>query len=171
MESTKETSSSRHLALQSIMKPGVETTRNKWEWGRRRVRQGMNETASSDNRWRPGRDGSDEVVCLREREREEEEVYRQSCLLTELAASQTLYEGIWATAEFITVTVGLVTDEDMNLDTERESGWRVEQLYQLKKPQAWHPVIIYWVWLYSVCFIHLCAHICSLYSVIQLWHS
>lgn len=30
------------------------------------------------------------------------------------------------------MTAGLVTDEDMNLDTERESGWRVERLYQLK---------------------------------------
>lgn len=58
------------------------------------MRRGANETASSDNRWRPGRDGRDEVVCLWEREREEEEVYRQSCLLTELATSQTLYEGV-----------------------------------------------------------------------------
>lgn len=36
------------------------------------MREGENETASSDNRWRPQSDGRDEVVCLQERERERE---------------------------------------------------------------------------------------------------
>ncbi len=59
------------------------------------MRRGENETASGDNRWRPQSDGRDEVVCLLEREREKgEEVYRQSCLLMELAAGQALYEGV-----------------------------------------------------------------------------
>lgn len=59
------------------------------------MRRGKSEMASSDNRWQPRSDGRDEVVCLQEREREnEEEVHRQSCLLMELAAGQTLYEGV-----------------------------------------------------------------------------
>lgn len=61
---------------------------------------------------------------------ERAEVY---CLLMELAASQTPYEGVWATGEFITVTAALVTDEDMNLNTERESGRRTGP-----SEQPWH---------------------------------
>lgn len=38
----------------------------------------------------------------------------------ELAAGQALYEGVCTTAEFITVTAGLVTDEDMNLNVAGE---------------------------------------------------
>lgn len=137
----KETSSLCHPAIELTMKQGVKKTRNemrvryKWResWDDERMRQPAVIIDEATERWqRWGHLSSGEE----EREKEEE-VYRRSCLQMELAACQTLYEGIWATAEFITVTAGLVTDEDMNLNMESESGWRAQSYIsrsQLKSP-------------------------------------
>ena len=88
------------------------------------MRRGENKTASSGNRYK-----MKSFVSGRGRERHKGE---EVCFLVmELADGHALYEGVSETAQFITATPGLVSDEDMSLNEERESTRHAGLIHQL----------------------------------------